>query len=380
MVSLLKKGGTKINILAVDRYNEHEPNEEYEGCNVFWYKKPYTSGNKISFLSTWINWWIWVIGHLFKRQYDIVHMYNLESVIPGIIGRWIFRKKYKLIFDVRDPWGMTQTNPQALLMRLFKVLERWAASNVDGLLLSQGRLGRTGKYFGSKICRSIPTVQVLNVPDTDLGKDTKRIKTNKIRINFSGHISYARNAQAILDLAHRRPETVEVDVVGHVRDKKLLKELSACQNVKLYGYLPFDQAMNLIVQANLVSILYDTKTEIAIVASANKMFEAMMLSRPYIASQGGFPGAIATKHCVGFSVPYGDSEALIAMIDEIHDNPFLIERVSDNARKCYLQYFRWEVQRQNIAILYEYLKNPERIQFQKYEKWSKLIGTFIKRI
>ena len=73
MVSLLKKGGTKINILAVDRYNEHEPNEEYEGCNVFWYKKPYTSGNKISFLSTWINWWIWVIGHLFKRQYDIVH-------------------------------------------------------------------------------------------------------------------------------------------------------------------------------------------------------------------------------------------------------------------------------------------------------------------
>jgi glycosyltransferase involved in cell wall biosynthesis len=372
----LKEQGWEVDILCTDAKGEHEPIEQIDDGRVFWYRRSYTPGSIKSFLWMWICWWVHILRHLRKHKYNAVHAYNLESSFPCVLGRIFRRKRYKLIFDVRDPWGMNHANSKSLLMRAFRCMERFVAKRVDGMLLSQGVLDRTGEYFGKTVCKNTPTVQVLNVPGDDMGQSVKPITTDKVRINFSGHISYVRNARAIFELARRRPETVMIDVAGQVRDATLKAEIDELSNVTYHGYVPFEEAIALLSQANLVSVLYDTSTPIAVVASANKMFECMMMSRPSLATQGGFPGMIAEKYEVGFAVPYDDADALVALVDSLHSDPDRLVQTAARARETYLREFTWPRQRENLHALYASLTSESNVATSSYAGWKQLIGTY----
>ncbi len=370
----LQELGYDITILAMDRYGQKPACETINGWKIIWYYCPYKSGNKLSFLWAAIRWLFWVICKVCKGNYNVVQASNLESVLPGVIAK-VF-KRFKLIFDVRDPWGMNSANSRSLMMCTFKAIERWVATHVDGIVLSQGILDRTGNYFGKKVCSLIPSVQVLNVPGQDIAEKFVPPDTTRIRLNFSGHISYVRNAQAIIDLAIKKPE-IQVDVIGEIRDQKLLQALENITNIKLYSQIPFNQAMQLLQDANLISVMYDTNTEVAVVSSANKMFEAMMMSRPYIASKNGFPGIVAEQYGVGWAVPYGDSNALIDLVSQLIANPGKIKLTSQKAREVYLNHFTWDKQKANLVLLYKHVVGDEKNRFISYAGWDKMLGTVL---
>jgi glycosyltransferase involved in cell wall biosynthesis len=372
--STLQELGYNITILALDRFGNKPDNENLNGWQIVWFHHRYESGNKISFMWAWFCWWVWVIRKICRGNYNLVQASNLESIVPCVLAKAF--KNFKLIFDVRDPWGMNSSNSGSFMMRTFKTIERWAAARVDGIVLSQGILERTGLYFGKKVCSRIPSVQVLNVPGQDMAGKFVPPDTNGIRLNFSGHISYVRNAQAIIDLASKKPE-MQVDVVGEIRDEKLLLSLKAISNIKLYGQLPFDRAMKLLQDANIISVMYDTNTEVAIVSSANKMFEAMMMSRPYIASKGGFPGIIAEHYGIGWAVPYGDSNALIELVSQLLAEPEKIKLTAKKSREVYQDNFTWDKQKANLILLYKYVAENEKKEFVSHAGWDKMLGTVL---
>jgi glycosyltransferase involved in cell wall biosynthesis len=372
--SALQEMGYNITILSLDRTGSKPDNESVNGWQILCYHHRYKSGNKLSFLWAWICWWVWVFRKIRNERYDLVQASDLESIIPCVLARKIC--KFALVFDVRDPWGMNQANPNSFLMRAFKAMERWAAARVDGIVLSQGMLDRTGVYFGRKVCKLIPSVQVLNVPGRDIAGQYCPPNLDGIHINFSGHISYLRNAQAIIDLATAKPE-VQVDVVGEIRDEKLRSSLEILDNIKLYGRVPLNQAMELLQQANLVSVMYDTSTEAAVVSSANKMFEAMMMSRPYVASKGGFPGIIAERYGLGWAVPYGSSQALIDLVSELLAHLEKIELAARKGREVYRDNFTWDRQKANLVLLYTYISGDEKMEFFSHAGWDRMLGTVL---
>jgi glycosyltransferase involved in cell wall biosynthesis len=171
---------------------------------------------------------------------------------------------------------------------------------------------------------------------------------------------------------------VQIDVIGEIRDEKLRSSLQSLPNIKLYGLLPFNQAMVLLGQANLICVMYDISTEVAVVSSANKMFEAMMQSRPYVASKKGYPGIIAEKYSLGWAVPYGDSRALIDLVSELIACPSKIEEAARNARKTYEEHFTWDKQKANLLSLYNCLSDGENIRYFSHAGWDKMVGTVLK--
>jgi len=370
--STLQEMGYNITILSLDRYREKPDIESINGWKIIWYHSSYKPGHKLSFLWMWIRWWVWVIRKICSGQYSLIQALNLESVVPCVLAKPF--RRFKLIFDVRDPWGMTNLNSRSFMMRTFKGMERWAAARVDGIVLSQGILDRTANYFGKKVCLRVPNVQVLNVPGRDIAGQYCPPNLDGIRINFSGHISYVRNAQAVIDLASRMPQ-VKVDVVGEIRDKKLLAALQVLPNITLYEQLPFAQAMDLLRQANLICVMYDTNTELAVVSSANKMFEAMMMSRPYVASEKGYPGIIAERYGLGWTVPYGNSQALIELVSELLNYPAKIELAARKGREAFEKHFTWDKQKANLVLLYRGVSGEEQMVFYSHAGWNKMIGT-----
>ena len=368
----LEEMGYEITILSLDTTLE-KPEAEYVGpWRVLWFRHTYKPRDKASFLWTWLCWWRWVLRQIRRHRYDIVQASNLESVVPCVIARTF--RRFALVLDVRDPWGMNSADAGSLLMRMFKAVERWAAARVDGIVLSQGILDRTGAYFGPKVCRRVPCVQVLNVPGRDLGEAYRPPDTRGIRLNFSGHITYARNAQAIFDLAKEVPG-VCVDVVGETRDQRLLDAIQATPNIRMFGRVSFEDTMALLQQANLVAVMYDTNTEVAVVSSANKMFEAMMMSRPYVASCNGFPGVIAEQYGLGWAIPYGDTAALVALAKSLLASPEKIESAARNSRTAYETRFTWKRQKANLVLLYRTVLGDERPPYRTFAGWDRLMGT-----
>ena len=372
--STLQEMGYTITILSLDPTGNKPDIENVNGWRIFWFRHHYKSGDKLSFLWAWLCWWVWVIRKIRSQHYDLVQASNLESVIPCVLLRRF--RKFALVFDVRDPWGMNSSNSKSLMMRTFKCLERWSAARVDGIVLSQGMLDRTGDYFGKKVCNRVICVQVLNVPGEDIAERYCPPNLNGVRINFSGHISYVRNARAIIDLAQAIPD-VQIDVVGEIRDLKLRQALERLPNINIFGRVPYDKAMELLQEANLISVMYDTRTEIAVVASANKMFEAMMMSRPYVASAGGFPGIIAERYGVGWAIPYGDSQALIKLVSDCITNPQKIEQKAKKGREVYTSHFTWDKQKSNLVLLYLRVVGDKQSEFFKHQRWEKLLGSVI---
>ena len=372
--STLQEMGYNITILSLDCHKNKPDVESVNGWQIIWYHSTYKPGHKLSFLWMWARWWVLVIRKICGGQYSLVQAFNLESVVPCVLAKPF--RRFKLIFDVRDPWGMNSADSGSFMMRMFKTMERWAAAHVDGMVLSQGILEKTGLYFGKKVCSRIPSAQVLNVPGRDIGGKFIPPNTNGIRINFSGHISYVRNAQALIDLAAEKPE-VQIDVIGEIRDEKLRSSLQSFPNIKLYGLLPFNQAMDMLQQANLVCVMYDTNTEVAVVSSANKMFEAMMQSRPYVASEKGYPGIIAERYSLGWAIPYGNSRALIELASELLACPSKIEAAAKNARKTYEDYFTWDKQKANLISLYTYVSDGENMRYFSHAGWHRMLGTVL---
>jgi glycosyltransferase involved in cell wall biosynthesis len=365
----------EVHALALDRDEVKPAVETIDGVEVVWRRVPYRAGSKISFFLAWLRWWAIVIRRIRGGRYAVVHACNVESAIPAVLARMLPGADHRVVFDVRDFWGMAGASAGKAVRAMMSV-ERWTAKHTDALLLSQGMLARTGRFLGHRVRARTLTVQVLNVPGEDLGAQQLPPVRDRLRINFTGYIAYARNAAAIIELAEALPDTVTVDVAGSfTRYEDVEERLSACPNVRIHGRLPYREAMALMAEAHLVTLLYDTGSEVAVVLSANKMFEAMMLGRPYVASRGGFPALVAEEYGLGFSVQYGSSVDLIQLVRDLLGRPARLEEAAAAAREAYVRDFTWPRQEENLQRLYAALLEPGSELTYEGHGWKRLIGT-----
>ncbi len=188
--------GYEVTILSWDRDGTAHRDTRVGNWEVSWFVTALRP-HSLLFFAYWLVWWIWVMRQLLKRRYALVHAMNLESVVPCVLLRRLLG--YKLVYDIRDAWGQAVSNRPFPVPQVFRTLGRWGARRTDGLLLSQGLLGRMSTFFGPGISRRVPTVQVLNVPQKDMAGVYLPPPLKGIRLNYSGYISSVRNATAILE-------------------------------------------------------------------------------------------------------------------------------------------------------------------------------------
>lgn len=102
-----------------------------------------------------------------------------------------------------------------------------------------------------------------------------------------------------------------------------------------------------------------------------------MMSRPYVASTGGFLGITAERYDAGWAIPYGDSQALIELVSDCITNPQKIEQKAKKGREVYTSHFTWDKQKSNLVLLYRHVVGDKQSEFFKHQGWEKLLGTVI---
>jgi glycosyltransferase involved in cell wall biosynthesis len=87
---------------------------------------------------------------------------------------------------------------------------------------------------------------------------------------------------------------------------------------------------------------YDPRILINRFASPNKLYTAMGLGRPIIVNQELSVAGWIRHQRIGYTIPYGDADALSALVQHFLTDPGEVERTGQRGRNLYEEKYRWE--------------------------------------
>ncbi|MCG3178513.1 MAG: hypothetical protein BIFFINMI_00841 [Phycisphaerae bacterium] len=370
-VSTLRELGYEVTVLCWNVGGDLPAREQADGFDILRFQRPVPASSKKYFLY-WPLWWIWLFRQYLRGHYDLIHAMNLDAFVPAVACK-LFRR-VKVVYDIRDAWGLCLTGQPFPVPQLFTLLDRMVAPFADGILLSQGCLDVCAEFFGRPAARRVPVIQVLNVPEHDCGPDYRPADGQPLKINFSGRLSLLRGAFLLADAVESRSDLC-LDAFGKLSDPAIRRRYEAMTNVTFDGLVSHQESLKRMDQADLISLLYDPSLKVIYISSANKMFEAMMLGKPYLCTAGSYPARVAEQYGLGWGLPYGDRQALTELLDKLVTHPELRVEAGRRGRQAYEKHYRWEHQRANLVLLYRYLFGDESIKPRPFQGWKRFVGS-----
>lgn len=372
VLDTLKQLGLDASILCWDKSGKLPKREVVEGREVRRFRRYIPPRNVLLFL-WWPIWWLWVIWHLIRGRYTAVHAMDIDTLIPSVIAKPFLG--YKLIYDCRDGLGLILSNVRAPVPQFFTMLEHVFSPYADGIFFPFGNISLCAPFFGRRARQMLPVVRVLNVPMADAPVQYRTPTARPLRLNVSGYVSPVRGAFILAEAFKERSDVV-IDIAGDILYPEIQRQFEQMSNVTLHGRVPYERAMELMDQADIISIYYDISLAVAVNASPNKMFEAMMLGKPYLTADGCWMAEIAEQFGLGWSVPYGDVDALRRLVEKLNANPSLLVEAGQRGREVFGQHFTWPRQRENLLRLYRYVleDEPDDITPIRHEGWDRFIG------
>ena len=293
--------------------------------------------------------WVWILGNLFWHRPRIVHACDLDTVLPCLLYKMIFRKK--LIFDVCDRYAMAHISPRhKLIYKAVNLIEDQSAKMATVLITVAEKLLETfpskPKYFDV----------IMNCSDDKFGTKVvsgkEKNTAEKFILVFPGTISKDRGLEIVSD-AIKGLKNVELVIAGRVIDQKLLERILNGPNVKYAGLLQRIDALVLTSRSDVMVILYDPQVPNNNFSASNKLFEAMMLGLPIITNVSSDIVDADTK--CGIMVTYGDVNQLREAIIRLRDDLELRTHLANNGRKAYLRTYNWSNMEKKLFKIYENL-------------------------
>lgn len=277
---------------------------------------------------------------------DVVHACDLDGYVPALIGRTILR--YRVVYDIFDHFAEKLTGVSVVLRRIISRIDSRLMRLADVVLVTDER--RRELIWDKRLKR---VEIIMNVPPKR--EFQPRLQRNKMfTLCYAGSIHEHRGLKLIADAV--RPlagvRTIFAGMIPRSEDQQFLK---LERSIEYLGMLPYEQSLDLTASSDAILALYDPSVPINMLASSNKVFEAMWASRPVITNQETTMASIVEKVECGCLVPYGNVETLRQVILKLKDDPNLSNRLGRNGREAFLAEYNWEKMELKLKVVYESL-------------------------
>lgn len=248
-------------------------------------------------------WMYFVVKNLVKEKPDLIHACDLDATFPAVMYKLFFNKKVKIIFDIFDWYSATLANQSRYILYVFKLLEYISVKYSDYLFVcEEERLQQIPYDIESR---------VFILPNIPTGIDEQEIKyvdeqcafnENKVTLSYVGGLYEERFLSELLDLAEN--DKINLLIAGY-GDKNLedrCRKLSSKENVKFYGPVDYRYGLHIMYNSDVIYAMYCKTNLNHIYAAPNKYYEAMLLSKPLITTEGTIVGDKVKKNDFGFVI------------------------------------------------------------------------------
>ena len=344
----LSENGYDVKLLVWDR-SGNKNTENIDGYTIhrFGFKAPH---DKLSIVFYLPIWWSYELFFLLRQKNEIIHVCDLDTLIPAIIAKKL--KKTKLYYTIYDFCADNLPNKFPNTLRDFVTfLEIVGIKFSDVLfLVDECRLQQVKK---AKI-KSL--VYIYNTPPDYFKTRLTNYSTTgeELRIFYAGLLHKSRGLEYILR-AIRDVNNVKLVVAGTGPNKHLFENSfpDAENKIQYIGQISYKDVIEKTIESDLLFAFYDPTVPNNKYASPNKLFEAMMCGKPILMNSEVAASKIILEEKCGIVVPYGDVDAIKEAINRLKKEPNLRKELGENGRNVYEKKYSWKIMEKRLLNAYK---------------------------
>lgn len=340
----LARAGYDVSVYLWDRRCEFPRSESRDGYRITRLRRRGSYGGPDLVIRLPL-WWFRCLLQVATTRPDIVHAVDFDSALPAVLSKRIFC--HRLVYDIFDFYGDMIALPLSGSMRSrIARWERGVVSAADLVIIAD--LARRAQ-LGDATPRRL--VEVMNVPE-ERAFPPKR--GTEFVVFYGGMIARDRGLTQLV--AACEDSGAKLVVAGHGPDEgTLLPRIESSPAARFLGNVPYAEVLENTAAADAIVALYDPVVPGNRFASPNKLFEAMMLEKPVIVSDGTRPADIVRDVGCGIVVPYGDTDALRDALERLMLSPHEAQTMGTRGRAAYLARFNWKEMERRLLDAYREL-------------------------
>lgn len=251
-----------------------------------------------------ILWMAWAFFILVKerKNVEVVHAVDLDTVLPALLFCKLFRKK--LIFDIYDSYGDARSMTGAG-RRVADALEGFAALHADHVILPDTcRLPQVPAGV-----RDIRIIENVPFESGAAASAPPAPAFAGVTLAYVGILEERhRGLEDLLAMVARYPEKIRLEIAGFgPLAEACSKAMRDHGNIRFHGAVTPDQAIRLMSGCDvLVGMYYRTKAHHER-ATPNKYYEHLMLAKPLLTTKGTPPGEKVESGLSGWALEEGET-------------------------------------------------------------------------
>lgn len=276
---------------------------------------------------------------------DVVHSCDLDTVLPAC--SYAILKGRRLVYDIFDFYAYMIAQPLGGATRsLLARLERFYVKKADLVIIADmARRVQLGKNFKGSL------VEIMNVP-MDLTIQEK--EEPEFTVFYGGMISWERGLRQLVEGTERAG--IRLVVAGHGADEaEFIPLFKKKTHVNFLGNIIYDEVLRWTMKSQLIAALYDPSIPNNRLAAPNKLFEAMMFSKPVVTNEGIRPSEIVNEVGCGVVVRYDDAEDLAKALRKLATDKEERVAMGRRGRKAFEERYNWTAMEKRLIDAYSSL-------------------------
>jgi glycosyltransferase involved in cell wall biosynthesis len=347
----LTHAGYQVRVLGWDRSGILPAEELLDGVSIVRLPIRAPFGKGIKNFPQLLRWQVYLLSWLFRNRgmYDIIHACDFDTVLPAFMLKILARKK--VIYDIFDFYADHLRATPARIKQMIRALDIWIIGKVDAVILVDD--ARREQIAGARprhleVIYNSPQDLVDALPDMK-----EATGEGSLSLAYVGLLQVERGLLQLLQVFERRPNW-NLDLAGFGGDEVEIRTAAAkLPNVHWFGRIPYDQALQLSRNADVLLATYDPSIPNHRYSSPNKVFEAMMLGKPIIVARNTNMDRIIEQAGCGLVVEYGDVPGLEEALSKLCQDTELRCQLARNARSAYLDNYSWSQMEARLLRLYQ---------------------------
>ena len=351
----LVQSGYAVSIVAWNRTGQLLESPDLAEVELHRLQIPAQYGTGMQNLKPLLRWqWLllrWLWQH--RGEYRAIHACDFDTVLPAVVIKLLAGKI--VVYDIFDFYADHVRLGSGWLRGFLRWLDRRIIRAADAVILVDDV--RTAQLAGIRprrleIIYNTPEDRSALLPD--LSGDHKE----GLRIAYIGLLQLDRGLLNLIELLSGHPDW-HFDLAGFGGDEAaILQNALALSNLTWHRLVPYSMALEISARADVLLATYDPAVPNNRLASPNKLFEAMMLSKPVIVAEGTGMDTLVQSHRMGITVPYGDGPKLEAALERLAQDPVLRQTLGANGRRLYEQRYDWREMQARLTRLYRDVLGP----------------------
>jgi len=339
--SALARAGHEVHVLLWDRKLEYNAEEKRDGFSIHRCRIPAPEG-QIGLVPRMVRWWCWELRMLLRLRPDVAHACDFDTALPA--ASYAKLRQKRLVYDILDFYAYMIAQPLGPATRgALARFERFVVHLADLVVLAdRARVVQLGPEFKGQ------SVEIMNVPEDVRIQEAEE---PEFTVFYGGMISEERGLRQLVEATALA--RVKLVVAGHGADEaSLVPIFQKSSHVRFLGNIPYADVLKWTVKCQLIAALYDPAIPNNRLASPNKLFEAMMLSKPVVTNSETRPAEIVEGVGCGFVVKYGDANGLADALHLLADNIAMRREMGARGRMAFEERFNWPIMEKRLVAAY----------------------------